>query len=174
MILQTDYTRRIWTGLTTDDWGEADLREGDVIYLMDASECYVGGEGMMYQLPDLGGGGGGGYNHTLSSVPEMMLTNVYGSALSVGSVRFVDPYFIGTNISFSASGAGATKYIYQALTVDGRVMLYAQYTTFTFTYNDVLISEYVNVPYTPSGSGYAYMLTLPADYDPTIPINVTR
>ena len=58
MILQTDYTRRIWTGLTTDDWGDADLREGDVIYLMDASECWVGGEGMMYQLPDMGGGGG--------------------------------------------------------------------------------------------------------------------
>ena len=57
MILQTDYTRRIWTGLTTDNWGEANLQEGDVIYLMDVSECYVGGEGQMYQLPDLGGGG---------------------------------------------------------------------------------------------------------------------
>lgn len=59
MIQQTDYTRRIWTGLTTDDWGDVNLQEGDVIYLMDASQCWVAGENNMYQLPDLGGGGGG-------------------------------------------------------------------------------------------------------------------
>ena len=82
MILQTDYTRRIWTGLTTDDWGEANLQEGDVIYLMDASECYVGGEGMMYQLPDLGGGGGGGYKKVL------LATGTYTSTASVTTLTF--------------------------------------------------------------------------------------
>lgn len=58
MVLKTDYDRQLWTGLSTDDWGDVPIHEGDVAYLMDLGECYVFGENQVYQLPDLGGGGG--------------------------------------------------------------------------------------------------------------------
>lgn len=91
MILQTDYTRRFWTGLTTDDWGQADLQEGDVIYLMDVSECYVCGEGMMYQLPDLGGGGG--------SSPVLLASGTYTQTASASGVNIPVSYD-GTKFSY--------------------------------------------------------------------------
>ena len=59
MILNTDYERQIYVGLSTDDWGDISPNEGDVVYIMDQSRCYIFDGSTMQQLPDLGGGGGG-------------------------------------------------------------------------------------------------------------------
>ena len=62
----TDYTRRIWTGLGSDDPTGHDIHVNDVIYYMDSSECcivtnvYPDGSIDCETLPDIGGGGGGG------------------------------------------------------------------------------------------------------------------
>ena len=61
----TDYTRRIWTGLSTDG-PDPDMQAGDVIYYMDTSTCSIitgipaPGSIDTEDLPDVGGGGGGG------------------------------------------------------------------------------------------------------------------
>lgn len=60
MVLNIDYERQIYVGLSTDDWGDFSPNEGDVVYLMDQSKCYIFDGSTMQQLPDLGGGGGGG------------------------------------------------------------------------------------------------------------------
>ena len=113
MILQTDYTRRIWTGLTTDDWGDADLREGDVIYLMDASECYVGGEGQMYQLPDLGGGGGIDFSD-IGQVKSLHNIGYMFTAMQAGHWDYIEFTVIsGTNpinLEMSETAAGWVCY----------------------------------------------------------------
>ena len=58
--MNVDYTRQIYTGLSTDDWGEIEFNAGDVVYIMDQSQCWIFDGSTMQQLPDLGGGGGGG------------------------------------------------------------------------------------------------------------------
>lgn len=58
MHLLTDYERQIWTGLAADDWGTVEISAGDVVYLMDLSQCWIFDGSAMHQLPDLGGGGG--------------------------------------------------------------------------------------------------------------------
>lgn len=60
MILNTDYERQIYVGLSTDDWGDVSINEGAVVYLMDQSKCFMFDGSTMHELPDLGGGGGGG------------------------------------------------------------------------------------------------------------------
>jgi len=63
----TDYTRRIWTGLSADA-PDPDMQAGDVIYYMDTSTCSIitgipaPGSIDTEDLPDVGGGGGGGWN----------------------------------------------------------------------------------------------------------------
>ena len=60
----TDYTRRIWVGLSTDE-PDPDMQAGDVIYYMDTSTCSIitgipaPGSIDTKDLPDVGGGGGG-------------------------------------------------------------------------------------------------------------------
>ena len=60
----TDYTRRIWTGLSADA-PDPDMQAGDVIYYMDTSTCSIitgipaPGSIDVEDLPDIGGGGGG-------------------------------------------------------------------------------------------------------------------
>ena len=60
----TDYTRRIWTGLSADE-PDPDMQAGDVIYYMDTSTCSIitgipaPGSIDTKDLPDVGGGGGG-------------------------------------------------------------------------------------------------------------------
>lgn len=60
----TDYTRRIWTGLSSDG-PDPDMQAGDVIYYMDTSTCSIitgipaPGSIDTADLPDIGGGGGG-------------------------------------------------------------------------------------------------------------------
>jgi hypothetical protein len=58
MILTTDYERQLYVGLSTDDWGDFSPNEGDVVYLMDQSKCFMFDGSTMHELPDLGGGGG--------------------------------------------------------------------------------------------------------------------
>ena len=57
--MNVDYTRQIYTGLSTDSWGGIEFNAGDVVYIMDHSECWIFDGSTMHQLPDLGGGGGG-------------------------------------------------------------------------------------------------------------------
>lgn len=58
----TDYTRRIWTGLSADA-PDPDMQAGDVIYYMDTSTCSIitgipaPGSIDTEDLPDIGGGG---------------------------------------------------------------------------------------------------------------------
>lgn len=56
--MNVDYTRQLFTGLSTDDWGDVEFNAGDVAYIMDLSECWIFDGSTMQQLPDLGGGGG--------------------------------------------------------------------------------------------------------------------
>ena len=86
MVLKTDYDRQLWTGLSTDDWSDVPLAEGDVIYIMDLSECWICGENNMYQLPDLGGGGGGA---VMGTTGPLSVTNQAGSVVSI----FYNKYF---------------------------------------------------------------------------------
>ena len=171
MHLTTDYVRQLWTGLSTDDWGDVEFFAGDVVYIMDQSQCRIFDGSAMHQLPDLGGGGG----PNLSQIQDVFFKNVYGSSLSFNVVRYLaDQYFYGSVVSFSSSGSGAEKHAYELLVVDGIIQVTASYTNYSFSYQGNIISELVDVPLYPSGAVHLYELTLPANYDNTIPIEVTR
>ena len=73
MILNTDYERQIYVGLSTDDWGDFSPNEGGVVYLMDQSKCYIFDGSTMQELPDLGGGGGGSIT-AIDVIQELTLT----------------------------------------------------------------------------------------------------
>lgn len=77
----TDYTRRIWVGLSTDE-PDPDMQAGDVIYYMDTSTCSIitgipaPGSIDTEDLPDVGGGGGGDYT-AADFVDETKPTGVF-------------------------------------------------------------------------------------------------
>lgn len=82
MICNTDYERQIYTMLSTDDLGDFSPNEGDVVYLMDQSKCYIFDGSAMQQLPDLSGGGGGGSGYQLLGSGDYVYTGGEAASLN--------------------------------------------------------------------------------------------
>lgn len=87
--MNVDYTRQIYTGLSTDDWGEIEFNAGDVVYIMDQSQCWIFDGSTMQQLPDLGGGGGGSY--------RLLGSGTYTQTASLGNNNLVIPISVTGN-----------------------------------------------------------------------------
>lgn len=166
MVLKTDYDRQLWTGLSTDDWGDVPVHEGDVVYLMDLSECYIFGESQVYQLPDLGGGGGGS---VMGSVGPLSVTNQAGSVVSIFYNKYFDTpdYIYANTLSFSNN---TNKVIYELMTYNGFLWWGSNKNNLKFTYNGNTISELITQPMQPSGNATIYKITPPANYDINTPI----
>ena len=78
--MNVDYTRQLYTGLSTDDWGSVEVNVGDVVYIMDKSECWIFDGSTMHQLPDLGGGGGPElqtWKVTVNKGPDTYTSRIY-------------------------------------------------------------------------------------------------
>jgi len=97
MILNTDYTRQLYVGLSSDDWSDFSPNEGDVVYLMDQSKCYIFDGSTMQELPDLGGGGGGGSG-------DIPLTMLYSGDYVLASTA------TSINIPVPGDGLDSTRY----------------------------------------------------------------
>lgn len=111
MILNVDYNRRIWTGLSGDDWGDVPIQEGDVVYLMDVNQCWVFGELQAYQLPDLGGGGGGGSGYTLQLYAQGSYTRTTSAGtmtipISIGDSDAVKEACVVVDIPLNSTNQG--------------------------------------------------------------------
>lgn len=108
--MNVDYTRQIYTGLSTDDWGEIEFNSGDVVYIMDQSQCWIFDGSTMQQLPDLGGGGGGGAGdwqllasgtYTLAADQNSLLT-ISAPLTTPGTVKRV--YVVNKAASHKSTG----------------------------------------------------------------------
>lgn len=103
----TDYTRRIWTGLSADA-PDPDMQAGDVIYYMDTSKCSIitgipaPGSIDTKDLPDIGGGGGGG------GLYELLASGSYVQASDLGNDNL--------EIPVSVSGVAVEYYVATAPT----------------------------------------------------------
>lgn len=105
----TDYTRRIWTGLSADE-PDPDMQAGDVIYYMDTSTCSIitgipaPGSIDTADLPDVGGGGDP-YEVARHFVARTLQEYVDEGTTSINNKAFMDMSTLRKVIIHNATGA---------------------------------------------------------------------
>ena len=160
MVLKTDYDRQLWTGLSSDDWSDVPLVEGDVIYIMDLSQCWICGESNMYQLPDLGGGGGGYDNimdititSTRSQTTLAQAVAIYGIATNDGYAKGADSVRGGRTINRKAfkadenTASTRTFIFFSAASSTLPMLVSCNVTGSTTTYYSSNMQALLSIPY---------------------------
>lgn len=172
MHLTTDYIRQLWTGLSTDDWGDVEFTAGDVAYIMDQSECWIFDGSSMYQLPDLGGGGGG----STVIYPYIQIYNNKSTNASF-SANFVTGGFLASDPDLCANALRnvpnhTAQYCRGVVVTNGKFTLRTTITANSITYNDVPLTYEIVSDSNITSGGNIYIITLPDNFDPDTPIYI--